>query len=85
MEIKSHRHIGFPELLRLWVFDGTLSYREVLFKKGSLRGSWAVRKTRQRKSHPVAPVEAHLAHSHLHRHDLCKKLGTLMAVNLRLL
>lgn len=31
------------------------------FEKGSLRGSWTVRKTRQRKSHPVAPTAAHLA------------------------
>lgn len=32
-----------------------------VFRKGSLRGSWTVRKTRQRKSHPVAPTAAHLA------------------------
>lgn len=41
-----------------------LSYRELFLKRGSLRGSRTVRKTRQRKSHPVASMAAHLAASH---------------------
>lgn len=47
---KTTRLYSIAELL--YFFD----IGELFLNWGSLRGNWTVRKTRQRKSHPVAPI-----------------------------
>lgn len=39
------------------------SNTELFLKRGSPRGNWAVRKTRQRKSHPVHPLQPSGSHT----------------------
>lgn len=74
--IQTYRVSLHMELLQSGAFDRVglhcAELQKVVFKKGSLRGSWIVRKSRQRKSHPVAPMAAHLAPSHLQRQYPCK-------------
>jgi len=79
--VQTYRVSLHKELLQLRVFDEVglpcAELHRAVFKKGSLRGSWTVRKTRQRKSHPVEPMAAHLVFSHLQRNYLCKKWARL--------